>query len=437
MSAGAPHTAGLRRALVTGGAAGIGWAICRELAAAGVLCAVADIDAKKAGDRTAELGAGHIALGVDLSDPAAALALPARAAEALGGLDIVINNAGITDTSGRRIGEIPAVDFARLVAVNLSSVEGICRAALDLLPKGGVVVNLASGAAFRPIALRGAYSATKAGVLALTETLDREAAPRGQRVTAVAPGFVRTELVEGLIANGRLDATAAAARVPLGRLGEPEDIARAVAFLVSPEGAPLAGHHLLVDGGSAAAAGAARPDGAPGPGRRSDRIAILGEGPAAERLAARAGDRALRLAAPEALAGTDAGAVIDTRGLTAASASAALTDAHALATALDDAGGAPGLSILFLTCGATTTRAALGMLARTMALEWGARGHRVNALDWDGPALTGLEGPALWLCGAEAGYVTGQIVRAGPPREGSTPEQTIRPAADARSAGGK
>lgn len=430
-----------RRALVTGGAAGIGWAICRALAAEGIRCAIADIDLARAWDRAAELGPGHVALGVDLADVAAAADLPRRAAEALGGLEIVVNNAGITDPSGRPLGAIPEAEFDRLVAVNLGSVEAIGRAALDRLPAGGVVVNLASGAALRPIALRGAYSATKAGVLALTETLDRAAAPRGQRVAAVAPGFVRTELVEGLIVAGRLDPAAIAARVPLGRLGRPEEIAAAVLCLTSEIGAPLAGQCLVVDGGSAAAAGAALPQDPaerPAPG---DRIAVVGTGPEADALATGIGAAAVRIDGPDEIAGiADLGAVIDARGLGARAAGRALAEAHRLVRALEALPVARGGGLLLLTGAGTdpVAAAALGMLARTLALEWATQGSRVNALDCAGRDLYGVAGLARWLAGPAAAYVTGQLVRTAAPRleGGATEETQFTPAAGSPGPGG-
>ena len=409
-----------RRALITGGAGGIGWAICRALAAEGVRCVIADVDAARAEARAAELGAGHVAIAVDLSDMRAASGLVGRAAEALGGLEIVVNNAGITDTTGRRIGEIPAAEFARLVAVNLGSVEAICRSTLGLLAPGGVIVNIASGAALRAIPLRGAYSATKAAVMELTRTLDAEAAGRGIDVTAIAPGFVRTELVEGLIAAGRLDAEAAAARVPLGRLGTPDDIARAVAFAASPAGRVLAGRCLSVDGGALAAAGTALPATETKPPVGTTRLAVIGTSAEAERLVRLAGrDReVLHVARPAALSDAPPlGAVIDTRGCDATDTTRALANVRDLAEVLEARDDGAGLAVLLLSGGGDpATAAALGMMARLLALEWGPCRHRVNALDWSDARRDGMAELALWLTGDGAGYLTGQSVQAGPAR---------------------
>ncbi|WP_010142346.1 SDR family NAD(P)-dependent oxidoreductase [Oceanicola sp. S124] len=236
-------------ALVTGGASGIGRAICTRLAADGYRVALADIDSARAHAAAAELGAGHAAFSIDLTQAAQAQALPGKVCKALGGLDLVVNNAGMTDSSGRGIACLPEADFARLVQLNLVAVEKICQAALGLLAPGGRIVNLSSGAAYRPLALRGPYSATKAAVTALTAALDAEAAPRGLRVSAVAPGYTLTPLVEDLAAAGRVDLEAVAAGIPLGRIAQPRDIAAAVAFLGSAAGAALGGQTLVVDGG--------------------------------------------------------------------------------------------------------------------------------------------------------------------------------------------
>ena len=241
-----------RRALVTGGANGIGWAACRELAKRGYRVALADIDGNAVRERAAELGEGHVALALDLTERGAASALPARAAAGLGGLDVIVNNAGVTDSSGRSLVDLPEAAFDRLVDLNLSAVEAICDASRTVLPAGSAIVNLASGASFKPLALRGPYSATKAGIAALTRASRDPFAALGIGISAVAPGYTRTPLVDELHRTGRVDLDKVIAGIPLGRMATPEDIASVIAFMASPEGGVLAGETILVDGGGLA-----------------------------------------------------------------------------------------------------------------------------------------------------------------------------------------
>lgn len=408
-----------RRALVTGGATGIGLAICRTLAAQGIAVALADINIAAAQAKAQELGPQHVALEVDLTDLASAAALPRRAADALGGLDIIINNAGITDTSGKRIGEIEPGVFDRLVAVNLGSVEVICKAGQSVLGQGGVTVNLASGAAYRALPLRGAYSATKAGVVALTEAMDAQARPLGQRVSAVAPGYVRTELVESLITNGRLDPVAAATTIPLGRLGTPEDIAAGVAFLVSDRGAVLAGSCLAVDGGTGAAGGAQVVP-------QSDDFQTTAEGPTIvigdPEMAAPVADEMGRHGAVTSVAGLSdltatnpCRAILDLGGLSVEGTANALARIRGLAASIEAR--APGRGFSLVLTGRAEDAvgvSCLEMMARLLALEWGARGYRVNAVAWSGSRIQGLAELASWLSSDAAAYVTGQVIRARP-----------------------
>jgi NAD(P)-dependent dehydrogenase (short-subunit alcohol dehydrogenase family) len=170
----------------------------------------------------------------------------------LGGLEVLVNNAGRTDTDGVGVVDQPLSVFENLVAVNLrgSLVASEQAAAVMRSSGGGAIVNLASGAALRPVPFRNAYSASKAGVLAMTRHHACAWACDGIRVNAVAPGYTRTELVEALIARGRIDPVAVARRIPLGRMAAPEEIAAAVVFLASPRVSSITGSTFLVDGGS-------------------------------------------------------------------------------------------------------------------------------------------------------------------------------------------
>ena len=213
---------------------------------------IADIDADKAAIRAGELGAAHGFIGVDMAQPEQVAEMVRYCVSRLGGLDILVNNAGRTDTDGVAMVDQPVSVFENLVAVNLrgSLVAAEQAAAVMRNSGGGAIVNVASGAALRPVPFRNGYSASKAGVLAMTRHHACAWARDGIRVNAVAPGYTRTELVEALIARGRIDPVAVARRIPLGRMAAPEEIAGAIAFLASPRVSSITGSTFLVDGGS-------------------------------------------------------------------------------------------------------------------------------------------------------------------------------------------
>lgn len=236
--------------LVTGGAAGIGWAIARAFAARGDRVAIVDLDGEAAASRAGELGAGHLGLAADVTDEASVRAAVASADAELGGLGVVVNNAGIGDdpapTLGQELGR-----FRRVVSVHLDGTFLVSREAARLmLPRGGgAIVNVASIAALGGIPRRNAYGAAKAGIAAMTRAMACEWAGQGLRVNAVAPGYVATELVARLAAEGGVDLAAIRRRVPMGALGTPEAIADAVVFLASDAARYVTGTTLAVDGG--------------------------------------------------------------------------------------------------------------------------------------------------------------------------------------------
>jgi NAD(P)-dependent dehydrogenase (short-subunit alcohol dehydrogenase family) len=243
---------GGRVVLITGAAAGIGWAAAQRFAAQGARVLIADIDADRAANRAGELGAAHGSFGVDMAQPEQVAEMVRYSVSRLGGLDILVNNAGRTDTDGVGVIDQPVSVFENLVAVNLrgSLVAAEQAAAVMRRSGGGAIVNIASGAALRPLPFRNGYSASKAGVLAMTRHHACAWACDGIRVNAVAPGYTRTELVDALIARGRIDPVAVARRIPLGRMAMPEEIAAAIAFLASPRASSITGSTFLVDGGS-------------------------------------------------------------------------------------------------------------------------------------------------------------------------------------------
>jgi NAD(P)-dependent dehydrogenase (short-subunit alcohol dehydrogenase family) len=402
-----------RRALVTGGAHGIGRAICLHLAADGYAVAVADIDAVEALRLSQLMGSGHVAMPVDLTDPKAAAELPARAAEALGGLDVVINNAGVTDSSGRTLVDLPKAAFDHLVAINLTAVEQVARAASAILKPGSNIVNLASGAAYRALALRGPYSATKAGIVALTSALAEEFQKQGIVVAAIAPGYTVTPLVEELERTGRVDLGKVAAGIPLGRLARPEDIASAVAFAASADGRVINGQTLIVDGGGLM--GQAPEAVGPTLGKEAvGTVALLGA----------AGEMELGIPGITSCARLEhAGplsAVIDASALSCDRSPAEMLET-ALATARDCAAltnRTADFNLVYLIGEGTspTARAAgasLAMLSRTLALEWARSGIRVNSVSWRGQSRQRLGTVCRFLTGTAAAYVTGQTIQAG------------------------
>lgn len=404
----------VRRALVTGAANGIGWAICQRLAADGYRLALADLDNALLNRRLQSLGEAHVGIQIDLTEPSSAAGLPDRALQALGGLDVIVNNAGITDSSGLSLVEMNDGVFTRMVALNLTAVEQICLAAPDALCSGGRIVNVASGAAFRPLALRGPYSATKAGVVALTKALADEYAAFGIGVLAIAPGYTRTALVDELHQTGRVDLDKVAASIPMGRLALPEDIASVVAFAAGAAAQSLSGQTLLVDGGGSMGPGPTT--GAPEPGTAArGRLAVFGpldvDGSVVD------ATEQSRLASIGALS-----AVIDSElfnpGL---SLSEAMQRARLTVKACAKHRGRAGdFSLLFVSPEGATTAGkvaaeARAMLARTLALEWAASGIRVNALTWRGATCNGLSAVCRFLVGQDAKYLTGQHVYAQDP----------------------
>ena len=241
-----------KTAVVTGGSRGIGRAVCLELARGGanvVLCCAGNEAAAQETVRAVEaLGAKALAVRCDVSDAAQADALVKAAAEAFGRVDILVNNAGITrDNLLMRMSE---ADFDAVIAANLKGTFLCMKAASKLMLKQryGRIVNLSSVVALRGNAGQVNYAASKAGVIGMTKSLAKELASRGVTVNAVAPGFIETDMTAALPESAR---AAAQGSIPMGRLGAPEDVARAVAFLAGDEAAYITGQVLAVDGGMA------------------------------------------------------------------------------------------------------------------------------------------------------------------------------------------
>jgi 2-keto-3-deoxy-L-fuconate dehydrogenase len=234
-------------ALVTGGASGIGAATADLLAERGARVAVLDLDPGPAGD-------GHLRLACDVRDRAAVDRAVERAAGDLGGLDVVVNNAGI----GAQ-GDVAANDdaeWARVLDVNVVGIARVTRAALPHLRRSGraAVVNTCSVVATLGLPDRALYAASKGAVLALTLAMAADHVGDGIRVNCVTPGTVETPWVGRLLeAAGDPGAELAAlrARQPLGRLVSAAEVAAAIAYLAGPQAGATTGTALAVDGGMA------------------------------------------------------------------------------------------------------------------------------------------------------------------------------------------
>jgi NAD(P)-dependent dehydrogenase (short-subunit alcohol dehydrogenase family) len=241
-----------KRAIVTGGGAGIGRAIAQRLADEGARVLVADLDADAAGTVAAELGGDARGRRVDVTSEDDVAALVAAAVEAWGGLDVMVNNAGVgvagpvTETSGE--------DWARIMAVNLTGTFHGMKAAIPAMREsgGGSVVNIASVAAVVGVKDRAAYSASKGGIYALTRAAALDHIEEGVRVNCVCPGTVDTPWIGRITAGYEDPADARAqmqARQPHGRFVAPEEIAALVAYLASDEAGSVIGAAMIVDGG--------------------------------------------------------------------------------------------------------------------------------------------------------------------------------------------
>jgi NAD(P)-dependent dehydrogenase (short-subunit alcohol dehydrogenase family) len=237
-----------KRVFITGAGGGIGRATALKCAAEGALVICCDISAEAAEASAACVG-GAAVVG-DLTQEAACAAVFAQGAAAFGGIDVIFNNAGVCLSGDDGPVETELEVWNRTIAANLTSVFLCCKAGIPyLLEKGGVIINNASivalvGSAFPQIA----YTAAKGGVLSMTRELAIMYARRGIRAVAICPGPVATPMVKAFMAD---EAAWLLRRryMPMGRLGQPEEIANLVAFLASDEASYITGAAYPVDGG--------------------------------------------------------------------------------------------------------------------------------------------------------------------------------------------
>jgi len=235
-------------ALVTGASRGIGKAIALRLAQAGAKVACVATEASRAEESAQACQAvtpGAKAYGCDVADTAAVQALVDAVQKEMGGLDILVNNAGITrDQLMLRMSE---EDFDRVIEVNLKGTWNFCKAASRPLMKcKGKVINITSIVGLTGNAGQANYAASKAGVVGLTKSLAKELAGRGVCINAIAPGYISTDMTAAIDDKAK---EALQSKIPLGRIGNPDDIAAAVEFLAGPTGDYITGQTLVVDGG--------------------------------------------------------------------------------------------------------------------------------------------------------------------------------------------
>ncbi len=237
-------------ALVTGGSRGIGRAISLELAAQGATVIVNYLNnAQAAEDTVAAItasGGEATALQADVSDANQVNSLFKEAKTIYGALDILVNNAGITRDN--IIMMMKPGDFDIVHTTNLRSCWLCCKEAARMMmrKRAGSIINITSVVGIAGNGGQTNYAASKAGIIGLTKSLAKELAPRGVRVNAIAPGFVETDMTADLSDDLK---GAALEAIPLGRMGAPEDIAKAVAFLASSHASYITGQTLVVDGG--------------------------------------------------------------------------------------------------------------------------------------------------------------------------------------------
>lgn len=235
--------------LVTGGSRGIGASIVRRFASVGCHVAFGYRSDKEACDRLIKSLAGTdgqcVGFCGDVTEPSDIGNLVSSTVERFGRIDVLVNCAAIGIY--RPLGQMDAAYIRGILETNITGTVLMTQAVLPHLPSpGGCIINLASALAYRPIPTSSVYSASKAAVVALTHAFAKELGPRGITVNAVAPGVIETDMTTGIIAE-RGDQIVS--MTPLGRIGQPDDIANIVSFLASPEAGWITGRTIIADGG--------------------------------------------------------------------------------------------------------------------------------------------------------------------------------------------
>jgi NAD(P)-dependent dehydrogenase (short-subunit alcohol dehydrogenase family) len=237
--------------LVTGAGSGLGLATARRFAQGGARVVINDLREDAAAAAAAALGPQHVGVGGDVASETDVQAFVARARAIEGHIDILVNNAGIPDTFTPTVDQ-ELVHWKRMLDIHLTGTYLVSKTVARYMiaaGNGGAVVNLNSIAGVIGLPVRTAYSAAKAGIGMLTRVLGCEWGVHNIRVNAVAPGYMMTPLVEGLLAAGKIDGKRIQRRTPMGTFGTADHIADAITFLASEQAAFITGVTLPVDGG--------------------------------------------------------------------------------------------------------------------------------------------------------------------------------------------
>ncbi len=237
-----------KKALITGATGNIGAAIARSLHAQGAHVVLSGTRQEKLDTRVATLGSRATAIACDLSDRSDVTTLVSRANDAMGGLDIVVNNAGITrDMLAMRLKDD---DWDAVINVNLTSAFTIAREAIKILMrnKWGRIINVSSIVGVTGNPGQANYCASKAGLIGMTKAMATEVATRGVTLNCIAPGFIKSDMTDKLNDTQK---QAIMGRIPANAMGSPEDIAATAVFLASNESGYITGQTLHVNGGMA------------------------------------------------------------------------------------------------------------------------------------------------------------------------------------------